>query len=206
MFQPKSSVPKKAFAIALVLSLVIGAGAVYAMTNGGNTYTGCLDPGGTIIHVAVGDEPLQKCAPSHTQISWNETGPQGEQGPAGPKGDNGDPGEPGPQGPQGEPGPASSISFYQYPEKFTNTNLMPGEVFIKTAACNRNPGDILIGGGSFMGSVKNPATGADAWITLIDQRINGFNEFEVRWVNQNDFEVNLLVTAAFAHCIEQAAP
>ena len=199
MFQLRSSVPMKAFAIALVLSLVVGAGAVYAMTNGGNTYTGCLDPGGTIIHVAIGDQPAQACAPSHTQISWNETGPQGAQGPAGPQGPEG------PAGPQGEPGTASSISFYQNPgDKFTDVDLQPGEVYIKTAVCDA--GDILIGGGSFQGSVKKAGTSENAWITLLDQRIDTSGEFKVRWVNQNDFVVNLLLPNAYAYCIEQVAP
>ena len=68
----------------VAILLVAGAGAAFALSDNGNTYTGCLDPGGTIIHVAIGDQPAKMCAPSHTQISWNETGPAGPQGPAGP--------------------------------------------------------------------------------------------------------------------------
>ena len=153
MFQLKSSVPMKAFAIALMLSLDVGAGAVYAMTNGGNTYTGCLDPGGTIIHVAVGDEPLQNCAPSHTQISWNETGPEGPQGPAGPQGPEGpagpqgSAGPTGPQGPEGPQGPAGGLSGYEVVRVVRSVNAEPNSSSTgATATCPE--GKVPLGGGA----------------------------------------------------------
>jgi hypothetical protein len=103
---------------ALLASVVavglVGAGA--AVAQDGDTYAGCISPTGNLINVAVGDEPTQPCDAAATQITFNETGPQGEAGQqgdpgnagapgkAGDSGDPGAPGEAGPQGPQGDPG------------------------------------------------------------------------------------------------------
>lgn len=68
------------------------AAAVALATTPDQTYTGCIDNGGDLYNVAVGSEPLKSCGPKHTQISWNETGPQGPAGLQGPAGPQGEPG------------------------------------------------------------------------------------------------------------------
>ena len=93
-----------AFAVGAVLvGLVLGVGAAFA--TGGNTYTGCLTPGGNITNVAIGTEPAKECKGNSTQISWNEQGGQGIQGEQGGQGIQGEQGEQGIQGEQGEQGP-----------------------------------------------------------------------------------------------------
>jgi hypothetical protein len=47
------------------------------------TYTGCLNNGGNINKVAIGDSPSSPCKGNQLQISWNEEGPQGDPGPPG---------------------------------------------------------------------------------------------------------------------------
>jgi hypothetical protein len=45
-----------------------------------NVYTGCLNPGGQLKSVAIGDQPLKACEINETEISWSMTGPQGPPG------------------------------------------------------------------------------------------------------------------------------
>jgi hypothetical protein len=58
-------------------------------------YTGCLNHGGNLNKVAIGDEPASPCHGHSFQISWNA------QGPPGPPGEQGEQGETGPAGPPG---------------------------------------------------------------------------------------------------------
>ena len=86
-----------AFISASVLVLgVIGGVALAQSAGGGDVYTGCLTAEGMISKVSIGTEPAEACAEGETQITWNQTGPQGERGPVGPVGVPGLPGEPGP--------------------------------------------------------------------------------------------------------------
>ena len=137
--------------LALGVLMTIGAGAVFATTSGGNTYTGCLDPGGTIIHVAIGDQPAKECARSHTQISWNETGPQGPQGPAGPQGPEGPVGPQGPEGPAGADG-VDGVSGYEVVSKVLLGPLAAGEATGDIVA-NCPAGKKVLGGGVIQGGV-----------------------------------------------------
>ena len=57
------------------------------------TYTGCLDPGGSLKKIAIGNLPNTPCRGIEQQISWNEIGPQGPQGEPGPQGEQGPIGE-----------------------------------------------------------------------------------------------------------------
>ena len=79
----------------VVMAMTITAAAV-AQTDPpeSNIYTGCLNSGGSIINVAIGDEPAKPCN-NLLRISWNEQGIQGKTGATGPEG---------PEGPQGPPG------------------------------------------------------------------------------------------------------
>ena len=79
----------------LVLAFVVGTIATSSLGAEGERYTGCVNEHGSLLFVAVGDEPLIPCVASWTQISWNQEGPVGPQGPQG---------EPGPQGPPGDSG------------------------------------------------------------------------------------------------------
>ena len=94
---------------AVVAMLVfVGAGATFALSGHGNTYTGCLK-GGNLRNIAIGDAPTRPCARNETQISWNQKrqpGKPGIQGEQGPKGDQGENGSAGPKGDTGANGPA----------------------------------------------------------------------------------------------------
>jgi len=89
--------------LGLTMALLVASGVAVA-TNHSDTYTGCLTAGGSVINVAIGSDPAQMCGGNQTQISWNETGPQGPQGVPGAQGPQGPQGDPGAQGPQGDPG------------------------------------------------------------------------------------------------------
>jgi hypothetical protein len=98
---------------ALIAGSVLVAGFAIAQSGTGDQYTGCLTKKGEIESVAIGTEPAQSCGKKDTQISWNQTGPQGlpganglvgQQGPSGAQGDAGPQGPAGPQGATGEAG------------------------------------------------------------------------------------------------------
>ncbi len=88
-------------AAAVILGLV-GASAVAAAD--GDTYSGCLNPTGFLVNVAVGEEPFRPCNDDAMLIQFSQTGPQGPQGEPGEQGPPGEVGPQGPQGPQGLPG------------------------------------------------------------------------------------------------------
>jgi hypothetical protein len=64
----------------IIALLAFGGTALALMENGNTTYTGCLNPGGNIHSVAIGDEPARPCVDDQLQISWNSEGPQGPPG------------------------------------------------------------------------------------------------------------------------------
>ena len=109
---------RRVFAVGALAAVLVAVAASYgyaAITATNNTYTGCLQSG-AITNLAIGTSPMKPCPNNSTQISWNQTGPQGASGAPGaqgPKGDTGapgaqgqkgDPGAPGAQGPKGDPG------------------------------------------------------------------------------------------------------
>lgn len=59
---------------------VFFGGVVYASAQG-ETFTGCLTPGGDLKNVALGDGPAKGCTGSSVEVSWNAEGPQGPPGP-----------------------------------------------------------------------------------------------------------------------------
>jgi hypothetical protein len=65
--------------IVLVALLAIGGTVVAAMENS-NTYTGCLNIGGNLHSIAIGDEPARPCVDDQLQIQWNAEGRQGPPG------------------------------------------------------------------------------------------------------------------------------
>jgi hypothetical protein len=195
--------------IALLVLTIVGAGAAVAQMSGGNTYTGCLDPGGTIIHVAIGDQPAKACAPSHTQISWNETGPEGPQGPAGPQGPEGPAGPEGPEGPAGPEGPegpagpegpegpagqngTDGVSGYKTNRALLLVVPAGGE---ETLQVDCPDGKRILGGG-----ISNPIT--DVYVSqsfpLVARSPNGW---VVTLVNPTD-EVQFVTAAAIAICAD----
>jgi hypothetical protein len=96
------------------LALAIGALGVGVASgqSTGDTYTGCLQPSGKLVKVAVGTDPTSPCQGSAVQVSWNQTGEQGApgpQGPSGPQGPLGPQGDRGPRGPQGPAGPGEAL-------------------------------------------------------------------------------------------------
>jgi hypothetical protein len=78
--------------VVIIALLTLGGTAIAAMDDHNNTYTGCLNSGGNILKVAIGEEPAKPCEDDQMQISWNEQGPQGLSGPMGPQGPPGEPG------------------------------------------------------------------------------------------------------------------
>lgn len=136
------------------VAVAIGAFAIAPLLSGptlgradADTYTGCLNSGGSITRVAIGTSPKGSCSPNETQISWNTAGPPGPAGPLGPAG---------PAGPAGPPGPAGVLGFY----KVTTVFNCPGPAICSLvpppiASCD--PGDIATGGGAYRVPL-NPAT------------------------------------------------
>jgi hypothetical protein len=67
--------------IALVGSSLMGSAIAYGQTQQmSNMLTGCIGPGGDLIHVAAGQEPRSSCPPSHVQKTWALSGEQGAPG------------------------------------------------------------------------------------------------------------------------------
>jgi hypothetical protein len=64
----------------ILVALLAFGGTVMAAMDSSNTYTGCLNPGGKILNVAIGEEPAKQCADDQLQISWNAEGPPGPPG------------------------------------------------------------------------------------------------------------------------------
>ena len=144
--------------ISVVLLVVIAGGAALAASSG-DTYTGCLTPGGTIIKVAIGASPAGNCTGQQTQITWSETGPSGPvgpQGPAGPQGpvgpqgatgatgSAGPAGAVGPAGPQGPEGPSGMSGW----EIVTDTATAAGLDIMVAESVSCPVGKIVVGGGA----------------------------------------------------------
>jgi hypothetical protein len=89
-------------------ALSVFAGIAYAAIPDGGVFTACKSNAtGTIRLIdksLPGTSPLSKCTRVETEISWNQTGPQGAKGDPGIQGEAGPQGEPGPQGALGPPG------------------------------------------------------------------------------------------------------
>lgn len=92
----KSKVVIVGAAALIVSSSVLAAGNSFLNQDG--TYTGCVSNNGSLRVLAPGDS----CKSNETQISWNQTGPQGLKG---------DTGLPGPKGDIGAQGPAGSVTL-----------------------------------------------------------------------------------------------
>jgi hypothetical protein len=86
--------------VGLILAPLLGAVALAAIPGTGGVITGCYTKtSGALRVIDAQAVPAQTCTTKETQLTWNQTGPQGPQGPRGPQG------TPGPVGPQGDPGP-----------------------------------------------------------------------------------------------------
>ena len=134
------------------VTAAIGAFATAALLGGFTpgradavTYTGCLNNGGEIKRVAIGNSPKGSCSGNEAQISWNSDGVPGPQGP------------PGPAGPAGPAGPTSVLGFYKVTVVFNCPgpgicSLVPPPI----ASCD--PGDVATGGGAYRD--PGPASGS----------------------------------------------
>ena len=80
--------------LGLGFSLFLICVFLFAQTTDDRKYTGCLTNGGSIINVAIGEQPAKPCSVNQIEIAWNETGPKGEDGPPGPQGEPGSCGVP----------------------------------------------------------------------------------------------------------------
>lgn len=165
--------------VVVVLAMVAVGGAALA-SSPGDTYTGCLTTGGKIISVAIGSQPANDCVNQQTQVSWNETGPQGPPGPVGPQGAQGDPGpagpqgDPGPAGPQGDPGPAGADGLGGYETVTVSEEVAPFEASgLAVAQCPA--GKVATGGGgSTVFTTAAALTGAGPSIYDSDGRVVGW--------------------------------
>lgn len=68
-----------------MLAAAVLTGVAYGQDSG-MTYTGCLNAGGNINKVAIGNSPAKPCSGNQKMITWNAVGPQGPEGPTGPEG------------------------------------------------------------------------------------------------------------------------
>ena len=73
----KSGMLAFASAAAIVASVATADSSEAAASD---VYTGCVGPGGNLIHVAVGMEPKKPCKGPFTEVTWNEAGPAGPPG------------------------------------------------------------------------------------------------------------------------------
>lgn len=162
---------------ALVLAIgALGIGVARGQATG-DTYTGCLQPSGKLVKVAIGTEPTGPCRGSAVQISWSQTGPQGSQGPQGVPGPQGPAGTDGERGPRGIQGPPGVLGFYTvwvcagFNQQCTEDEIPPGGDATVLADCD--PGDLVTGGGWIqsaivnnepMGVSANGPTDEDSWL------------------------------------------
>jgi hypothetical protein len=95
-------------AVSVSAAGLLGGGLAYATTSSsGTVYTACVSQWGHALYNVTTDGTTPKCHARDTNITWNQTGPQGAQGPAGaagPQGAKGDTGATGAVGPAGLPG------------------------------------------------------------------------------------------------------
>src|SRR5260370_26571351 len=102
---------KRAFAIVCAF-LMLATGAAWGSIPDSTTgaITACY---GSTGHVRVIDKQAgASCLVAETELSWNQTGPQGATGPAGPTGATGATGPAGPTGPTGATGPTGPSDRY----------------------------------------------------------------------------------------------
>lgn len=63
---------KKLISLMLVLTLLVGGSVIMVMAQGEpESFTGCLTTGGSLVKLAVGDEPASPCTYGQMEISWN---------------------------------------------------------------------------------------------------------------------------------------
>lgn len=167
--------PRSLIVALSALALVIGAlgvGIASGQSTGG-TYTGCLQPSGKLVKVAVGTEPSGPCRGSAVEISWNQTGPQGAPGAQGQPGPQGPPGADGERGPRGVQGSPGVLGFYTRSVDIS-ASLNDDEYTDGTAVCDT--GDVATGGGfdrytssDAQAFVRyNRPEGENAWYVQID--------------------------------------
>ena len=138
--------------VVLSIALIVAGGVAFA-TSGADTYTGCLTAGGKIISVAIGTDPANTCVGGQTQISWNETGPQG---PAGPQGQTGPPGPSGLDGADGADGAdgTDGVDGTEGADGLSGYEIVSGDIVAQpfdTSAFGWKtcpPGKVVIGGGA----------------------------------------------------------
>lgn len=63
--------------VAILLAILVVAGMGLAKGEKEEKYTGCLNSGGEIKNVAVGDRPLKPCSTNETEISWDKSDEHG---------------------------------------------------------------------------------------------------------------------------------
>lgn len=116
------SLTRKSVIILAACGLIAAGGASFgavqafaSIPDSGGVIHGCYKPksDGSNAPLGVIDTALSggSCPAGNSQLTWNQTGPQGPAGPTGatgPQGPTGDTGATGPQGPQGDTGPQGS--------------------------------------------------------------------------------------------------
>lgn len=150
-----------------VAALLAGGGATLAFASTPTTPTtfqGCLSRTvGAVYNVHLNPATAPRCLSHDTQISWNQTGPQGVPGTAGatgpagaagvagpqglkgdtgaqgPKGDTGATGLQGPKGDAGAAGPSNAAAYRGQIQGFgTTTTLVSSTGLSLVAVCNPN--------------------------------------------------------------------
>jgi hypothetical protein len=109
--RPSSSSLLLASVTILVTAMLLLDGRGFAQTEP-DQLSGCLTRRGSLMDVAIGDQPSPPCSPSETQVTWNVAGPPGPTGATGAVGEAGHQGAPGaPVVGQRCPSGASVIGF-----------------------------------------------------------------------------------------------
>src|SRR5262245_61466878 len=99
----------KAAAVATAVVVVCGTGVAFAaIPDGSGVIHGCYSASGSKAtngaQLNILDNASASCSKGQTEVTWNQTGPQGLTGPQGPTGPQGATGPQGSTGPQGQGG------------------------------------------------------------------------------------------------------
>jgi hypothetical protein len=121
---------------------------------------GCYNKSGGAVRVI--DNDVTTCNSNETQLTWNQTGPQGPIGPQGPQGVTGPQGPSGPLGPQGLTGPQGPSGpsgaagpgglSHAYVDSHVNAVGLSGFADTPVASVNVPAGNYVIFGKAIVGN------------------------------------------------------
>ncbi len=160
-------------------AFIIGGITAVLLTGGAVAYSAIPDSDDGEIHGCrnnltgslrvIDDQAGQNCSPGQTEITWNQTGPQGIPGPAGPQGET---------GPQGEPG-ESGLGLPQW--SLDTVSVHPLQERLVKSPCN--DGETLVSGGGGGLALGSPV------VVLSSSPVDNNTAWELRVKNTSTTEL-----------------